>query len=79
MAITNGFPKDEKQVVDSALSTTSTNPVQNAIVTQNLNNKANTSSVLTKTNTTAFTPTADIILLLRLMLIAKQVVALIKS
>lgn len=59
MAITNGFPKDEKQVVDSALSTTSTNPVQNAIVTQNLNNKANTSSVLTKTNTTAFTPTAD--------------------
>lgn len=59
MAITNGFPKDEKQVVDSALSTTSKNPVQNAIVTQNLNNKANTSSVLTKTNTTAFTPTAD--------------------
>ena len=66
MAIQNSFPKDEKQVVDSALSTTSTNPVRNAIITSNINSinttlssKANTSDVLTKTNTTAFTPTAN--------------------
>ena len=74
MSITNGFPTgSEKQVVDSALSTTSTNPVQNKIITTKTNSidtsisainttlssKANTSDVLTKTNTTSFTPTAN--------------------
>lgn len=38
-------PGANKTVVDSALSTTSINPVQNAIITSSLNNKANTSNV----------------------------------
>ena len=45
--------------VDSSLSTTSVNPVQNKVITSSLNTKANSSDVLTKTNTTAFTPSSN--------------------
>ena len=49
----------EVPAVDTAMSSTSTNTVQNKVINTALGNKANTSAVLTKTNTTAFTPTAD--------------------
>lgn len=45
--------------VDSSLSTTSTNPVENRVVTNAINDKANIVDVLTKTNTTVYTPTAN--------------------
>lgn len=45
--------------VDSNLSTTSVNPVQNKVITNSLNSKANSSDVLSKTNTAAFTPSGN--------------------
>ena len=41
MGIINAFPEKQKQItVDTSLSTTSTNPVQNKVITGALNNKA---------------------------------------
>lgn len=59
MSITNNFPSGQNIQIDSALSSTSTNPVQNNVINSALSSKANTSDVLTKTNTTSFTPTAN--------------------
>lgn len=45
--------------IDTALSTTSENPVQNKIISTALNRKADLSSVLGKTNTIEYVPTGD--------------------
>lgn len=45
--------------IDTSLSTMSINPVENRVITNALNSKAEVSDVLTKTNTTSYTPSAD--------------------
>lgn len=57
---TNWVLLSNRQIaVDTSLSTTSTNPVENRVITNALTDKANVVDVLTKTNTTQYTPTAN--------------------